>query len=123
MLATKPGLMFAKEIVNGEFKSRAVADLETLVREIEGGRGLPVLLRQYLRLNGRVLALSHDPAFGNVVDVLVVVDMLEMPASHLERYCGPEGAARIRGAHRASGPGLEQVGRRIAAASAMASFL
>jgi putative hemolysin len=73
-----------------------LADVDRLVRELEDGRGLPVLLRQYLRLNGRVLAVSRDPAFADAMDALLVVDMLDMPASHLERYCGRAGAARIR---------------------------
>jgi len=75
---------------------RTVADLDMLVREMEGGRGLPVLLRQYLRLNGHVLGVSCDPAFANAMDALLAVDMLEMPAASLERYCGREGAARVR---------------------------
>jgi putative hemolysin len=75
----------------------ALSDLDRLVRELEGGQGLPVLLRQYLRLNGRVLAVSRDPAFADAMDALVVVDLLDMPATHLERYCGREGARRIRG--------------------------
>jgi len=74
----------------------SLAALEQLVRDLEGGRGLPVLLRQYLRLNGRVLAVSRDPEFGDVMDALVVVDLLEMPSTHLERYCGRGGADRIR---------------------------
>ena len=73
--------------------------LESLIRELEDGRGLPVLLRQYLRLNGRVLAVSRDPQFADAMDALIVVDMLDMPASHLERYCGREGAERIRRYH------------------------
>jgi putative hemolysin len=70
--------------------------LDNMIRELEGGRGLPVLLRQYLRLNGRVLAISRDPEFADAMDALIVVDLLDMPASHLERYCGREGAGRIR---------------------------
>jgi putative hemolysin len=100
-----------------------VADLDQLVREIEGGRGLPVLLRQYLRLNGRVLAQSHDPDFGDVVDALVVVDLLEMPANHLERYCGVEGAARVRRTHRRPATNSPPHDTRVASVSAMASSL
>jgi hypothetical protein len=73
-----------------------VAGLDRLVRELDGERGLPVLLRQYLRLNGRVLSVSRDPAFADAMDALLVVDMLDMPAAHLERCCGRDGAARIR---------------------------
>lgn len=79
----------------------SVAALDATIRELEGGRGMPVLLRQYLRLNGRVLALSRDPDFGDVIDALLVVDMLAMPPTHLERYCGAAGAHRVReAAHR-----------------------
>jgi len=73
--------------------------LDAMIRELENGRGLPVLLRQYLRLNGRVLAVSRDPQFADAMDALIVVDLLEMPAGHLERYCGREGAERIRQHH------------------------
>jgi putative hemolysin len=73
-----------------------LGDLDRLVRELGARRGLPVLLRQYLRLNGRVLAVSRDPAFADAMDALVVVDMLAMPATHLERYCGRDGAQAFR---------------------------
>jgi putative hemolysin len=76
-----------------------MAELDVMVREIEGGRGVPTLLRQYLRLNARVAALNLDAAFASVVDALVVVDLLAMPAAHLERYCGRDGAARVRRFH------------------------
>jgi putative hemolysin len=92
--------------------------LESLIRELEDGRGLPVLLRQYLRLNGRVLAVSRDPQFADAMDALIVVDMLDMPASHLERYCGREGAERIRRYHHGpvhEGWILEQVRTKVMA--------
>jgi putative hemolysin len=57
-----------------------------------GGKGLPVLLRQYLKLQARVLDFSVDPAFGDVLDVLVTVDLPAAPPSLLRRYMG-EGAA------------------------------
>lgn len=45
-------------------------------------RGIPVLLRHYLNLGGRVLALSVDPWFGNCLDALVVVN-LRQPGTKL----------------------------------------
>jgi putative hemolysin len=88
-----------------------LAALEGIIRELEGGRGLPVLVRQYLRLNGRVLAVSRDPRFADAMDALIVVDMLDMPVSHLERYCGREGAERIRRCHRGSAQGHSRLER------------
>jgi putative hemolysin len=77
--------------------------LESMIRELEGGRGLPVLLRHYLRLNGRVMAVSRDPQFADAMDALIVVDLLDLPANHLERYCGRDGAEKIRIHHEGSG--------------------
>ena len=78
-------------------QSRVVADLEDveqLVSEVEG-RGLPVLLRQYLKLNARLLGFSVDPEFGNVLDGLVLVDLLGVKPALLQRHLGREHAATL----------------------------
>ena len=74
-------------------------ELEAMVAEIESGRRLPVLVRQYLKLNGRLLGFSVDPAFGNVLDGLMLVDLLDVPSTALDRYLGREGAAAFRAYH------------------------
>lgn len=56
------------------------------------GKGVPVLLRQYLKLNARVLDFSVDPAFSNVLDVLVSIDLPTAPRALLKRYMGETGA-------------------------------
>lgn len=77
-------------------------DVDELVRDLESGqRGLPVLLRHYLKLNAALLAFSEDPAFGNVLDGLVVVDLLDVDRALLTRYLGREAAATFLAAHRA----------------------
>jgi putative hemolysin len=69
-------------------------DVSALIRRLEpDGKDMPVLLRQYLKLNARLLGFSIDPAFGNVLDGLVVVD----PAI-LARYMGRDEAAAFRAA-------------------------
>jgi putative hemolysin len=52
------------------------------------GKGVPVLLRQYLKLGARAIAFSVDPSFGHSVDVLMTVDLLAMPEAALKRYLG-----------------------------------
>jgi hypothetical protein len=64
-----------------------VADLEA------DGKGVPVLLRQYLNCGGEMLAFNVDSAFSDVVDGLVVVDLLKMSRPQLEKYLGKAGAA------------------------------
>ncbi len=87
-------------------RSRVTTDLkgvDGLVRELESGaRGLPVLLRHYLKLNAKLLAFSEDPAFGNVLDGLVVVDLLDVDRTLLARYLGREAADTFLAAHGAT---------------------
>ena len=79
---------------------RNMDDVERLVREIEaGGRSVPVLLRQYLNLNAKVIAFNVDPDFGNVVDALIYMDLRIMPPRLLDFYFTKEGAASFRAFH------------------------
>ena len=53
-------------------------DCSAVIAEMEAdGKGLPVLLKHYLKLNGKILCFNRDPSFGNVVDGLIMVDMLK----------------------------------------------
>jgi putative hemolysin len=72
-------------------------DVSALIRNIEpDGKDVPVLLRQYLKLNARLLGFSIDPAFGNVLDGLVVVKLDDIEPAILARYMGRADAAAFR---------------------------
>lgn len=78
--------------------------VDLLVSEIEpDGRGIPVLLRHYLKLNAQVLGFNVDPSFSNVVDGLIRVDLLNVETTLLARYLGKEGAAAYLNFHRQLG--------------------
>ena len=62
----------------------ALAEIE------EGRREMPVLIRQYLKLGGKIAAFNVDPDFGTVVDGLIVVDLLRAPPRDIARYMGRE---------------------------------
>jgi len=85
--------LLAPLLRNLEELSEVVADMEA------DGKGVPVLLRQYLQLGGAVLAFNVDRAFSSVVDGLVVVDLTRLAPPHLEKYLGREGAAAFRAYH------------------------
>jgi len=86
-------------LVHSTVASR-LEDVEAIVRELEADRrGMPVLLRQYLKLNAKLLGFSVDPAFGHVLDGLIVVDLLDVERTLLARYLGNEGAARFLAWH------------------------
>ncbi len=60
------------------------------------GKGMPVLVRQYLKLGARVLGLNVDHAFGGVIDALIVVDLRRVEPRVLEKFMGRDKAARWR---------------------------
>ncbi len=65
--------------------------LTSLVADIEpDGKSIPVLLRQYLRLGGKMLSFGIDDDFGGTLDCLVLVDMAKAPRRILDRYCGKD---------------------------------
>jgi putative hemolysin len=73
-----------------------VDDISTLVSEIEDdGRGMPVLLKHYLRLNARLLSFNVDETFGSCIDGLIVVDLRTTDPKILKRFMGDEGHARF----------------------------
>ena len=75
-------------------------EADALVADIEAdGRGLPVLLRQYLKLNARLLGWNVDRRFGRALDGLMLVDLVDVPRPLLARYLGKDGAATFLGAH------------------------
>jgi len=82
---------------------QALRDLDDLSQPIEDvesdGKGLPVLLRQYHKIGGKLLGFNVDRKFSNVLDGLVLVDLRQTDPAVLERYMGREAAARFRQQH------------------------
>lgn len=77
-----------------------VDDLCSMVGEIDSERpGLPVLLRHYLGLGGKLLGFSVDKDFGDALDGLIVVDLTQTEPKLLARYLGKKEAARFLAAH------------------------
>jgi putative hemolysin len=78
----------------------SVEDLSTPIADIEpDAKGVPVLVRQYARLGGRLLAFSVDPRFQNCLDGFVLVDLTRTAPDALSRYLGREGAQRFLAWH------------------------
>jgi putative hemolysin len=75
---------------------RDADEVDELVAEIEHDRqSMPVLLRQYLKLNARLLGFNTDPAFGDVLDALMLVDLTQVSRAVLVRYMGKEEAEQF----------------------------
>jgi Putative hemolysin len=81
--------------LNGDLARLAdLDDVSQLLEEIEpDGKGAPILLRQYLKLGGRLACFNVDASFSGVIDGLIVVDLLRTEPKVLQKYMGREQAA------------------------------
>jgi putative hemolysin len=68
--------------------STVIADFET------DQKGVPVLLRQYLKLGGRLVAFNVDSIFSDTLDGLIVVDVTRTARRTLGRYMGVQAAKK-----------------------------
>lgn len=57
---------------------RFIGDMDEL------NTGLPVLLKKYIKLNGKIIGFNVDPLFNNCLDGLIMVDVLSIPKKTIE---------------------------------------
>ena len=77
-----------------------VEELSSSVQDLEAdGKGLPILIRQYLKVGGQLLSFNVDPNFSNVLDVLVMADLRTASGPMLERCLGGAGSAAFHAWH------------------------
>jgi putative hemolysin len=104
-----PAMVRPRRPFRGQFSLRSLGgaaragDLETLSALLAGvepdGKGPPVLLRQYLKLGGRVLGFNIDPDFGNALDCLVLVDLRRTEPQVLQKYMSEQARESFSRAH------------------------
>ncbi len=69
-----------------------ISDISAIISEIESDKkGVPILLKHYLKLNGVMLSFNRDPQFNNVIDGLILVDLNQTDEAILKRYMGEAG--------------------------------
>ncbi len=77
-----------------------VDELSDWISEIEpDGKGVPVLLRHYLKLGGKVASFNVDPQFSDVVDALIFVDVTRIDHRILARLMGKDCASSYLAYH------------------------
>ena len=66
--------------------SDSLKGLDSLISDIENTHiKIPVLLRQYLNLNAKIICFNIDPKFSDCLDGFLVVDTQNIPAEMLEK--------------------------------------
>ena len=78
----------------------SVEELSASIQDLErDGKGLPVLVRQYMKLGGQFLGFNVDSHFSNAIDALVLADLRTASPPMLDRCMGALGAASFRAWH------------------------
>jgi putative hemolysin len=66
--------------------SDSLKDLDSLISDIENTHiKIPVMLRQYMNLNAKIICFNIDPKFSDCLDGFLVVDMRNIPPEMLEK--------------------------------------
>jgi putative hemolysin len=66
--------------------SESLKDLDGLISDIESSHiKIPVLLRQYINLNAKIICFNIDPKFSDSLDGFLIVDAQKIPAEMLEK--------------------------------------
>ncbi|MBS1536361.1 MAG: lysophospholipid acyltransferase family protein [Bacteroidetes bacterium] len=69
----------------------SVEQLSSLVSELEpDNKGVPTLLKHYLKLGGKLIGFNRDTAFSNVTDGLILVDLRKTDPRVLRKFIGKE---------------------------------
>lgn len=75
-------------------------ELEEMIGDIEPDfSGVPILIRQYLKMGAEFLSFNVDPLFNNVIDGLIVVDLFKPDNKTLTRCMGSEGKKQFINYH------------------------
>jgi len=58
---------------------RDINKIERIILGIEPGYKLPILLKKYMEINGKIIGFNIDPKFNNCLDGLMILDLYETP--------------------------------------------
>jgi hypothetical protein len=92
------GTEILREFVSADL--REVDDFSAIISSLEtDGKGIPVLLKHYLRFSGTLLSFNVDKAFSNCLDGLIHVDLVETSPKLLAKYMGAEACQEYLARH------------------------
>jgi|WetSurMetagenome_2_1015567.scaffolds.fasta_scaffold06104_1 putative hemolysin len=79
----KPDKLIDREI----FIDAAEADInkiEKIIMNIEPGYRMPILLKKYLEINGKIIGFNIDPKFNDCLDGLIILDVYNTPPGFVQ---------------------------------------
>ena len=105
-------------------EGRTLDDISAVISGVEpDGKGVPILVKHYLKLRGSFVGFAIDPDFSNALDGLIVVDIRNMEDRQLLQYFGESGKQRIISAREKAKEEEKQTKKSIRGQGVRASFL
>ena len=105
-------------------EGRTLDDISAVISGVEpDGKGVPILVKHYLKLRGSFVGFAVDPDFSNALDGLIVVDIRNMEDRQLLQYFGESGKQRIISAREKTEEEEKQTKKSIRGQGVRASFL
>jgi putative hemolysin len=87
---------------------QSIEDVSTLVTGLEeDGKGVPILIKHYLRMNAKLLSFGVWKSHSNAVVSFILTDLTTSDPKFLKRYMGAEGYQRFMDFHGADEPKSE----------------
>lgn len=85
--------IWRKAEIEGIHSVEGISELVSVIEQ--DNKGMPILLKQYLKLGGRMLGFNVDQNFNDCLDGLVLVDLQKTDPKVLKRYMGKDGATQF----------------------------
>ncbi len=67
-----------------DFSERDINKIERIITDIEPGYHIPILLKKYLEINGKIIGFNIDPKFNNCLDGLLILDTFSTPREFIQ---------------------------------------
>ncbi|MDP4189109.1 MAG: hypothetical protein Q8905_13750 [Bacteroidota bacterium] len=61
--------------------------IDRVIKDVESTHlGIPVLLKKYLQLNGKIACFNVDPKFNDSLDGFLILDIKEIPQNMISSF-------------------------------------
>jgi putative hemolysin len=58
--------------------------IENIIMGVDPGYRIPVLLKKYIEINGKIIGFNIDPDFNNCLDGLLILDLFQVPEEYIK---------------------------------------
>jgi putative hemolysin len=73
-----------------------IKTLDLYINELQPSLSIPVLMKKYLQMNGRIIGFNIDPEFSNCLDSLMLVNIADIPFELLDNLAKELEESKVR---------------------------